>query len=69
MKIIMAKDIKSEGPTCACGKGDLYEDWKKLNEDKKDEGSESTDSKNAGEDKIPGEAAVKDTQMKGQTKK
>jgi hypothetical protein len=24
---------KSDGPSCACGKGtDLYEEWKKLNE-------------------------------------
>lgn len=42
----MAKEIiKSDGPACACGKGDLYDEWKKLNEDKKEEGLKSTDPK------------------------
>ena len=35
------KPIKNEGPTCACGKGDLYEEWLK-NENKIKEASEAT---------------------------
>jgi hypothetical protein len=40
----MADETKnSEGPTCACGKVDLYEDWLKQNEAcKQDETSTST---------------------------
>jgi len=26
------KAKKAEGPTCACGRGDLYEEWLKQNE-------------------------------------
>jgi hypothetical protein len=28
-------DKKTEGPACACGKSDLYEEWLKQNEDSK----------------------------------
>jgi hypothetical protein len=28
---------KNEGPTCACGSGDLYSEWLKQNEKEKDE--------------------------------
>ena len=35
---------KDEGPTCACGKGDLYEEWLK-NENNKKEASEAANSK------------------------
>ncbi len=35
--------IKKEGPTCACGKGDLYEEWLK-NENKNKEVSDTTPS-------------------------
>ena len=34
---------KNEGPACACGKGDLYEEWLK-NENKIKEASEETTS-------------------------
>ena len=27
-----SKNKKADGPSCACGKTDLYEEWKKLNE-------------------------------------
>ena len=65
----MAKEIKSEGPACACGKKDLYEDWKKLNEDKKEKSSESTDSKHTDEKKSSGDAEVEDSQTKDEAKK
>jgi len=32
---------KTDGPACACGKGDLYEEWLKLNPDKRDDNSVS----------------------------
>jgi hypothetical protein len=35
--MVMAKETKNEGPTCACGKVDLYEEWLKQNEDKEKE--------------------------------
>ncbi len=31
------KEMKNEGPACACGKGDLYEEWLKTEENKKGE--------------------------------
>jgi len=34
---------KNEGPSCACGKGDLYEEWLK-NENEKKEASETVPS-------------------------
>lgn len=34
----MSNETKiSEGPTCACGRGDLYEEWLKQNEEKEKE--------------------------------
>ena len=40
----MKKETKeNEGPACACGKGDLYEEWLK-NENSKKEASEATPS-------------------------
>jgi len=34
----MAEETKkNEGPTCACGKVDLYEEWLKQNKDEKKE--------------------------------
>lgn len=42
------KDKKNEGPTCACGKGDLYEEWLK-NENAKKEASEAIGSDQAEE--------------------
>ena len=35
---------KNEGPSCACGKGDLYEEWLK-NENNKKEASDTATSK------------------------
>ena len=34
---------KNEGPSCACGKGDLYDEWLK-NENNKKEASEANPS-------------------------
>jgi hypothetical protein len=40
----MKKETKeNEGPACACGKGDLYEEWLKA-ENKKKEDSEASAS-------------------------
>ena len=33
---------KDEGPTCACGKGDLYEEWLKAENNKKEASEAST---------------------------
>jgi hypothetical protein len=38
---------KSEGPTCACGRADLYEEWLKFQESQKEEVSDSTTSNQA----------------------
>ena len=47
----MAEEIKkNEGPSCACGKGDLYEEWLK-NENKKKEASETASSNDVEESK------------------
>ena len=37
------KERKNEGPACACGRGDLYEEWLK-NENKPKEASETSSS-------------------------
>jgi hypothetical protein len=59
---------KNEGPTCACGKGDLYEEWLKLNEDKKEEVSDSTNSNQAVDDKSLDDEAGKEDQKPVETK-
>lgn len=42
---VMANEIKkNQGPTCACGKGDLFEEWLKLQENEKEEISDSITS-------------------------
>jgi hypothetical protein len=38
------KSKKSEGPSCACGKVDLYEEWLKQNEQKEKEEAPSPNS-------------------------
>ena len=53
------KTKKNEGPTCACGKGDLYEDWIKLQENKKEEVSDSTPLDPAGDDNSSADDAGK----------
>jgi hypothetical protein len=66
----MAKGTKkSEGPACACGKGDLYEDWIKLQENKKEEVSDSTPSDPAGDDKSLDIEAGKENHKKSETGK
>ena len=46
-----SKNKKADGPSCACGKSDLYEEWKKLNE-KTDKGVSEDDV----DEKAPEEA-------------
>jgi len=36
------KTKKNEGPTCACGRVDLYDEWLKQNGEEKDEVSTAT---------------------------
>lgn len=33
---MMKEEGKKKGPACACGKGDLYEEWLKAETEKKD---------------------------------
>jgi len=47
---------KSQGPTCACGKGDLFEEWLKLHENQKEEISVSTTSNQADDNSSAGDA-------------
>jgi hypothetical protein len=65
----MTKDDKSNnGPSCACGKTDLYEEWIKLQDQNKqeDDGSDSYDP--AGEEQIAGKS-VKKNRMRLHAKK
>jgi hypothetical protein len=34
---------KKDGPACACGRGDLYENWKTLNENREEKTAGKTD--------------------------
>ena len=54
------KTKKSKGPTCACGKEDLYEEWLKSNEKSNEEDSDSTTSKQSGDDDSPADDSGKD---------
>ena len=64
------KSKKSEGPTCACGKGDLYEEWLKQNEQKeKEEVSDSTSAHQTDDKKSSADDAGKDAQKQEQNKK
>ena len=55
----MAKKIgKSNGPSCACGKPDLYEEWIKSNEDNKDKVSDSANTTQADADSDSADDAV-----------
>jgi len=49
---------KNEGPSCACGKGDLYEEWLKA-ENKKQEASEASTTKQAGDSGNSSDSAAK----------
>jgi hypothetical protein len=60
---------KNQGPTCACGKGDLYEEWLKLQDNQKEEVSDSTTSSHAEDNTVSADDAGKDTQIQEQTKK
>lgn len=46
------KDQISEGPLCACGKADLYEEWLKDNKNNKGEDTDLTSS-NSVDNKVP----------------
>ena len=49
---------KNQGPTCACGKGDLYEEWLKLQENQKEEVSVSTTSNQADDNSSAVDAGI-----------
>ncbi len=58
--MIMAKQNKKvEGPTCACGKTDLYEEWLK-NENKKKEASGKTSSNQTEESSSSSDSAARE---------
>ena len=58
---------KDEGPTCACGKGDLYEEWLK-NENKKKEASDTTTSNQTEDSSNSEDTSGKEDLMKKQSK-
>jgi len=60
---------KNQGPTCACGKGDLYEEWLKLQENQKEEASVLTTSNQAKDNISSANDAGNSTQKQEQTKK
>ena len=47
-----SKNKHVEGPACACGKVDLYEEWKKLNKDTDEESSDSTVTGDTGDENV-----------------
>lgn len=59
---------KNQGPTCACGKGDLYEEWLKLQENQKERVSDSTNSTQAEDKNSSANDAGNDAQRQQQSK-
>jgi len=59
------ENSKNEGPSCACGKVDLYEEWLKQNK----EDAVSTDTKPAGKDLSASDDATKQDHKPEQTSK
>jgi len=60
---------KNQGPTCACGRGDLFEDWLKQNKQKgKEEATDSISANKTGEDNSSANDANNDVQKQKQTK-
>ena len=56
----MKKDTKkNDGPTCACGKGDLYEEWLKAENSKK-ETSEASATKQTEDSGNSSDSAAKE---------
>lgn len=45
-----SKNKKPEGPACACGRIDIYEETKKLKKESEEKDSDSDNSKDAEED-------------------
>lgn len=70
-EINMETKVKPElGPTCACGKVDLYAEWLKQNEAKeKKETFNSTSSNQTGSEKNSDDETGKDNQKQEQSKK
>ena len=62
------KTKKSEGPSCACGKGDLYEEWLK-NENKEKEDSDTITSNQAEDSNNSADSASKEDQKRAQANK
>ena len=50
---------KNEGPSCACGKGDLYDEWLK-NENNKKEASEANPSDQTEDSSTSSDSAAKE---------
>ena len=66
----MAKKIgKSNGPSCACGKTDLYDEWIKSHEVNKDKVSDSANTTQADDDSDSANDAVTVDQKETKTKK
>lgn len=63
------KTKKSEGPSCACGKEDLYEEWVKLNEKKKVKLPDSSSSNKSDDDNSSADDSSKEDQKGLRTKK
>lgn len=66
----MANDAKkSEGPACACGKEDLFEVWKKMNENKEEVVSDSGNSDHVDDSNRLADNVDKEDQMQAETEK
>jgi len=50
-----SKNKKTDGPSCACGKTDLYEEWKKVNEKTEGEDSDNDRGKKGKKEAAPEE--------------
>jgi hypothetical protein len=57
--VMINKTKNSQGPSCACGKTDLYEEWVKMHEQKKQDDPEPSSSNLAGEEQIGKESGKK----------
>ena len=63
------KNKKDDGPTCACGKVDLYEEWTKLNENNKEEVSVSANPGQVDDDSSLDDNDGKENQKQTKTEK
>lgn len=49
---------KKDGPACACGRGDLYENWKTLNKNREEETADKKDPDKVNDPAVTGESAI-----------